>query len=100
MEIPDIHAILEKVLFEFPIREIAIDLPKWVDALDKSHWLKQNIMETVKENIKDLFRLRDIPKLVGGLKANENFSEVFIKKITPGEGCANVEIKNPGRLIL
>ncbi|ADD02709.1 stage IV sporulation protein A [Thermoanaerobacter italicus Ab9] len=93
MEIPDIHAILEKVLFEFPIREIAIDLPKWVDALDKSHWLKQNIMETVKENIKDLFRLRDIPKLVGGLKANENFSEVFIKKITPGEGCANVEIK-------
>jgi len=93
MEIPDIHAILEKVLFEFPIREIAIDLPKWVDALDKSHWLKQNIMETVKENIKELFRLRDIPKLVGGLKENGNFSEVFIKKIAPGEGSANVEIK-------
>lgn len=93
MEIKDIYKILEKVLFEFPIREIAIDLPTWVDALDKNHWFKENVLSTVKESVKDLYRLRDISNLVGGLKANENFSEVFIKKIAPGEGSANIEIK-------
>ena len=58
MEIKNIYKILEKVLFEFPIREIAIDFPTWVDALDKNHWFKENVLSTVKESVKDLYRLR------------------------------------------
>lgn len=93
MEINDIHDILEKVLFEFPIRELNIDLPRWVDVLDGNHWLRQSVMDTIKQNIKDLFRLRDVAKTAEGFKSNENLSEVFIKNISPGEGTANIEIK-------
>lgn len=93
MENNDIHYILEKVLFEFPIRELNIDLPRWVEVLESEHWLRQSIIGTIRQNIKDLFRLRDILKTVEGFKSNENLSEVFIKNISPGEGTANIEVK-------
>jgi stage IV sporulation protein A len=93
MEITDIQKILEKVLYEFPIKELNIDFPKWVDVLENDHWLKQNIMETVKESIIEMFKLRDVSKTAEGLKSNENLEDVVIKKIDPGEGYADLEIK-------
>ncbi|QSZ27948.1 stage IV sporulation protein A [Aceticella autotrophica] len=93
MEIADIQKILEKVLYEFPIKELNIDFPKWVDVLENDHWLKQNIMETVKESIIEMFKLRDVSKTAEGLKSNENLEDVVIKKIDPGEGYADLEIK-------
>ena len=35
-----INEILKSVLMEFPIDEIGINLPTWVDGLEGSHWLK------------------------------------------------------------
>ncbi|MDD4494560.1 MAG: hypothetical protein PHV32_09490 [Eubacteriales bacterium] len=37
MEISDVNAILERILFEFPVSQIGINFPKWVDALNKTH---------------------------------------------------------------
>ncbi|MEG2931121.1 MAG: stage IV sporulation protein A, partial [Ruthenibacterium sp.] len=36
----DVTEILKSVLFEFPLREIAFSLPKWVMSLKKGHWLQ------------------------------------------------------------
>ncbi|MGN0586015.1 MAG: stage IV sporulation protein A, partial [Oscillospiraceae bacterium] len=35
-----IHDILMQVLYAFPIKEININMPKWVTTLNKEHWLK------------------------------------------------------------
>ena len=32
----EIRRILEKILFEFPVREISVELPKWLTGLDKT----------------------------------------------------------------
>lgn len=89
----DIKEILEKVLYEFPITELNIDLPRWVDVLENDHWLKQSIMNSIKQSINDLFRLRDIKKTADVIKSNENMSEVIVRKIDPGEGIADIEAK-------
>ena len=44
----DINNILSKILYEFPVNEIDIDLPNWVDTLDDSHWLKTSIINIIK----------------------------------------------------
>ena len=41
MEEAEIRRILEKVLFEFPVREIAVELPKWVTGLDKNNPIRR-----------------------------------------------------------
>ena len=39
LEIEDINQIFSRVLYEFPIEQININFPRWVDSLDNSHWL-------------------------------------------------------------
>ncbi|HZJ99293.1 MAG TPA: stage IV sporulation protein A, partial [Tissierellaceae bacterium] len=45
MGVVDVERIFEKLLFEFPVKEITIDLPKWLEGLPRNHWIKKNIME-------------------------------------------------------
>lgn len=49
MSMDDVHYILERILFEFPVTEIHIDLPRWIDGLDLEHWLKQDIIKAVRK---------------------------------------------------
>ncbi|MHB8157682.1 MAG: stage IV sporulation protein A, partial [Desulfocucumaceae bacterium] len=37
----DILSILEKVLYEFPVNEVNISLPVWVEELNNKHWLRE-----------------------------------------------------------
>ncbi len=41
-----IRRILEKVLFEFPVREIGIELPKWLNRPAQDHPIRQAIVES------------------------------------------------------
>ena len=40
----NINSIFEKILYEFPINEINLCFPKWIDSIDDTHWLKKNIL--------------------------------------------------------
>lgn len=40
LTLDDINNIFSKVLYEFPINEININFPKWIDILDESHPLR------------------------------------------------------------
>ena len=46
MEEPDIENILETVLYDFPLNEIRINISKWVEGLEKNHWIKESIIST------------------------------------------------------
>ena len=45
----EIKRILAQLLFEFPIREIKVDIPKWVVKLDSGHWLKSRCFHAIRE---------------------------------------------------
>src|SRR5690554_659502 len=43
--------ILEEVLFEFPVTEVNISLPKWVEELENEHWLRAQFEDAVHSTI-------------------------------------------------
>nr|WP_245641307.1 stage IV sporulation protein A [Thermovenabulum gondwanense] len=94
----DIYEILEKTLYEFPVMEINIKMPRWVDALEKEHWLKKNIEETIRENVKNIYRLRDVEKVLESFKACDLIESVRVKELNPGTGKADIEMSTPDRL--
>ncbi len=55
-----IKSILSDVLFEFPLREVKVDLPGWVTALDPQHWLKREVFDFIKSKADLLERVRDV----------------------------------------
>lgn len=94
----DIYEILEKTLYEFPVMEINIKMPRWVDALEKEHWLKKNIEETIRENVKNIYRLRDVEKVLESFKTCDLIENVRVKELNPGTGKADIEMSTPDRL--
>ncbi|MCM1090330.1 MAG: stage IV sporulation protein A [Muribaculum sp.] len=56
----DINSILEHVLYEFPVSAIEFYMPKWVEMLPGDNRMKQEIMERVRELMKDYERIRDV----------------------------------------
>ncbi|MDK2902053.1 MAG: stage sporulation protein, partial [Thermosediminibacterales bacterium] len=45
----DIYTILQEVLYEFFVKEININMPKWINALEEDYWLKKSFLNAVKE---------------------------------------------------
>ena len=43
----DIREILSNVLMEFPVKEIKVDLPRWILSLQKGHWLKTALYDAI-----------------------------------------------------
>jgi len=53
----EITEIFDTVLREFPVKEINIDMPQWMESLNSSHWLKVNIMTILKAMCKDIYKI-------------------------------------------
>lgn len=84
----EIKQILTAVLFRFPVKEISINLPNWVLSLDRSHWLRENILETVKNSANNISFLEDVSALSQDIAANENVLTSNVKEINLGDGSA------------
>ncbi len=88
----DINHILERVLYEFPIKEIKINFPKWIETLSLNHWLKSNIIKTVRAVLNNVNKLREIKDSVMAMEENEFVKKAYIDKILLGLGCASIEV--------
>ena len=82
----DIHEILENVLFEFPVTEININLPGWLESIEPNHWLKASILDAIRSAAVEIRRLRDIETLVNSLGEVENIRKASLDEIKMGEG--------------
>ena len=67
----DIENILEAVLYDFLVNEIRINISKWVEGLEKHHWIKQSIIATLTECLASLRKIRHIDDLINGFKELE-----------------------------
>lgn len=96
----DILVLLERVLYEFPVNEVNITLPSWVEELDHNHWLRKQFEESVKETVQHVRRLRDIDNAVENLGDYEFVQQVKLNKMDMGTGSAAIEITAPNKLFL
>lgn len=56
----DIHAIMENILYEFPLTMIEFYMPKWVEMLPNTHRMKADIIAQIKELMGHLSCVRDV----------------------------------------
>lgn len=59
MELSDILDVFEQVLFQFPLREIRVSVPDWLNALDENHWLVQHVLDGVRAGAETVSLMRD-----------------------------------------
>jgi len=89
----DIEQILEKILYEFPVTEVDIDFPNWLDTLDDNHWLKNEVLELVKKEFRDIKNLRQAEGVLKTLQESEIISELYINAIKMESGNISLRIE-------
>ncbi|MGL6105499.1 stage IV sporulation protein A [Romboutsia sp.] len=92
MDEEDIENVMETVLYDFPINEIRINLPKWVEGLEKNHWIKNNVIFTLKQSIDDMGKIRDIDGLVNGFTELEFLEDTSVDRVELGEGVITIDL--------
>jgi len=61
----DIKNIIELVLFEFPVKEIEVTMPSWLNALDENHWLYKSINQSILDCAERIEKVGEIKKSFG-----------------------------------
>ena len=92
LNLNDVNNILEKILYEFPINEIDLNFPKWVDSLDNSHWLKKKVLDLIKNNLLDIKNLRQTKNLVSNL-VSDVVKGIDISEILLGNGIVHANLE-------
>ncbi len=83
-----IEEILKIALTQFPVKEIKINLPRWI-AMQKSDFLpKTEIMADIKSGFENINRISDISSGADRLLENKYITAVDCVDIDYGTGCA------------
>ena len=89
----DINNIFEKVLFEFPIEQININFPKWIDVLDETHPLKNTLLDELHSAFNNIKYLKQVNSSISSFKNSEIITKTSISKIELGTGTVFVSIE-------
>ena len=92
MKEEDIANIFQRVLKEFPVKEINIDMPEWIENLSSKHWVKISFMKFLKDMCKDIFKVRDINKSLLSFKEVDFLDSARLDEMNMGEGTARVNL--------
>ena len=90
--------ILKSILYEFPLRELRIFLPAWVDALPMDHPIKQAVCGVIAGEGGQVGRIREVEPAVAAMGEEENISLSRVLSIDLGRGVASAELQLPRAL--
>lgn len=92
LDAEDIKHILEMVLCEFPVSEIRVKLPEWMQALDESHPVKRSICDSICKCAQNVSKVGEIKNAFLALDENEYISDFAFENIDYGCGKAKIAV--------
>lgn len=94
----EIRAVLSLVLFEFPVKSVAFNMPRWLCSLENDHWLKNEMFGLLRDSLSTAKRIRDIDKVCLDIAESHNVVSASIESIQLGCGKAVININMVGEL--
>jgi len=88
----EIVAVLTQVLYEFPVKEIEVELPAWLSSLNSDHWLKSSVFGQIKTSASKLTNMRTVTYLSEEIAEMENISGANIESMSLGTGRAHIKV--------
>jgi len=87
----DIKRILRGIIDEFPITQICVRTPAWVEMLKADHWLKADALRIVEHLMENIDSIKDVKKI--GTKGDEYVTAVTVDNIETSTGKVNIHFE-------
>lgn len=88
----EIKAVLSGILYEFPIKELKIQMPKWICRLPKTHPLRSNIFSCVSDCASTLSKVRDAQTFAEKVRMNENLESCSLTDSNLSDGAVKIKL--------
>ena len=98
MEEKDILEILKQALYEFPVMDIAIDMPEWVHVLPNTHEIKSHYLEKIKESVMSVSKVRDVEEIITHFTDSEIISKAYISELNTASGVVHLRLESSDEL--
>lgn len=98
MEEQTLREILATMLYAFPVTEIQVFLPRWLDALPVDHPIKTALYEALTQCAGGIATLRQAEPSLQHLTDLETVERFRIRSLDPGTGTVACEVVMPDRL--
>ncbi len=98
MEEREMQELLRGLLYEFPLQELDVFLPSWVDALPIEHPLRASLYNGVRTSAQNIRRIRDVYAMTNALRDAENVLSVSVMALQMGCGTADIRVELPRAL--
>lgn len=94
----DIREILKNVLYEFPLREIRLQMPGWLDVLEEQGSIRERLFDSISDCVRTLYKVGDVRPAFETLKLEDGSVSARLDSIRLGDGSATVEIRIPDKI--
>lgn len=82
----DIRQLLKELLYAFPMLELQVFLPRWLDALENDHPVKASIYEALLRHAEEIATLGEAEATLSQLKELETVLDVSVRSVDLGTG--------------
>ena len=90
--------LMRDLLYEFPLQELDLFLPAWVDALPVDHPIRSSLYQTIRDQTGDLNHIRQLDTCMSDMAARDNVGSAWVRSVDLGTGVASAEITMPRKL--
>ena len=88
-----VKGILATLLFEFPVKEIHIDMPVWLRGLERDNWLREAVFSAIRDRAANVRRIREAQDMAPMLSENEYIASAELSAMDLGIGRADIAVR-------
>lgn len=94
----DMYNILREALYEFPVLEVRVNMPEWISILNPDNKIKKSYIESIKESVIEIDKIRDVEKITEHFLENEYIEKCYLSDIDTSTGIITVNLTAPIKL--
>ena len=98
MNSDDILDLLQQLLYAFPMEQLKLYFPRWLDALEETDPVKAGLYNALLEKAENIHTLGQARQVLTSLEELESVHNMMVRSVNLGSGCIECVITLPEKL--
>ncbi len=98
LDTQQIGQLIKALLYTFPVQQLQVHLPRWMDALEPEHPVKATLYQALLQQMEQMQVLSQAEKALAELKELEQVTDMSISGVELATGTVSCELRFPEAL--